>query len=327
MSAYPEQLRQRFKEDFNLIIESKGIDEDTLMSRAVFLIPHVARKMGKKEDDLKKCLTKLGLIKGPVINGYVDTADNWKTFQIYVSWGLMIFVFKMIKLFLSRMSVRDDNRIVDASRISDEEMVSAARRLMQAFWEDTLWQTPSFAVIDLTKSQIELAAYLLHYAECFVIGHEFGHAIIESCPEKVGKELYIASGATESRNRAFLESLKLNEEEKIRALEKWPEELTADLLGLQLCLEQRDDNIGRMVIRSSAELFFISMLMLESFYEKTTGQNYWSYMYQCERIVDHPPTELRLEFLHSFVDRSSPSGAVELAIAFKQYSDYILSKV
>lgn len=247
VSAYFEQLRQRFKEDFNLTIEDNELDEDTLMSRAIFLIPHVARKMGKKEDDLKKCLTKLGLIEGPVINGYVDTADNWETFQIYVSWGLMIFVFKMIKLFLSRMSVRDDNRIVDDTRISDEEMLSAARRLIQAFWEDTLWQTPSFAVIDLTKSQIELSAYLLHYAERFVIAHEFGRAIIESCPEKVGKELYIASGATESRNRAFLESLELNKEEKIRALEKWPKELTADLLGLQLCLEQRGFHIEMLV--------------------------------------------------------------------------------
>jgi len=325
---YFGQLKKRFKEEFNLDIDDKGLDVDILTNIVKDLIPHVARKMGKKEDDLKKCLTKLDLIKEPVINGYVNTEDNWKTFQIYISHGLMMFIYKMTKLFLCRMSVRNDHRIVDEARISDEEMLSAAKRLIQAFWSGTLLQTPIFPIIDLSKSQIELSVYLVHYAESFGIAHEFGHVLIESYPEKVQKELYIASAAIERRNKAFLDSLALNKENKVKALKSWPKEFAADLLGLKLCLEQSDDTIFRMVILASAELVFVSMLMLEKFYKKSTGQNYWLYIYEHEHKMKHPPTELRLEFLYSFVDPLYPDSRVSnLGEIFKQFSDYILSKI
>lgn len=330
MDRYFDQVKKRFKEEFNLDIKYKGVDRDILMYRARDLIPHVARKMGKKEDELEKRLTKLDLIRGPVINGYADTKNNWKTFQIYVSEGLMMFLYKMIKLFLCRMSVRNDHRIVDETRISDEEMSSTAKRLMQAFWDNALLQTPSFSLIDLSKSQIELSSYLLHYAECFVIAHEFGHVLIESYPERVQKELYIASGATESRNKAFLESLELNVDDKKKALKKWPKELTADLLGLKLCLEESDNAMIRMTIQSSAELLFISMLMLEKFYEKDNNcKNYWLDQYEQKHEMTHPPTELRLEFLQSFVDplNTRYCSASNLGGCFKQLSDYILSKI
>lgn len=326
---YLEQLKKRFKEEFNIDIEDKWVDADladVLMYRANCLIPYVARKMGKRNDELKKCLTKLILIESPVLNGYVKTKDNWKTFQIHVSWGLMIFIHKMIKLFLCRMSVTNGHCIVDEARISDEEMLSAAERLMQAFWRGTFFQTPSISLTDLSKSQIELSTYLLHYAECFVIAHEFGHVLIETCPEKIRKELLTASAAIESRNKG----IKISQTKHVGVgektlLESWTKELTADLLGLKLCLEQRDDDIGRMVIRSSAELVFIFMLMLEKFYEKSTGQNYW--LHERDRGMTHPPTVLRLEFLSLFVDPLYPSYSSVLGGVFRQLGDYILSKI
>ena len=327
MKNYFEHLKKKFVKDFDFIIESRELDEKVLMDRTKYLLPHVATKLGKKEEDIRRCLTKLELIKTPVINGYADTQDDWKTFQIYMSWGIMIFLIKMIKLFISRMSVTNGKRIVDEAIISDQEMIDAVKRLMLAFWgwEGTFWQARGIALIDLTKSQIELSAYLLHYAECFILAHEFGHLIMGSCPETVEKELYIASAATEDRNRTFLESLRLTKEDRKRALEEWPKELAADLIGLQLCLEQRDDNIGRIVIRSSAEFLFISMLMLERFSEKYTGESYWSYMYEIENKLKHPPTGLRLDFLHSFVDRSNISGESHLGRCFRQWSEHILS--
>ena len=315
-----EDIRRLFQKEFQVELEFKGLDDDVVVTIAKLLLPHVARKMGKEENDVKRCLTKIGMTEGPEINGYVDSPDDWKTFQIYASNSLMIFLHKMVKLSVSRMGVLgSDNRIVERTKISNETMISTSRRLMDSFWKDTLLQTEGFGIMELTKSQIEFAAYLLHYAECFVVAHEFGHAIIEICPERIGEELFTAFTDAVSRSKPLLESLELDNEEKNEILQYWPKEMTADLLGLQLCLKLRDDDAGRIMIFSSVEWVLIMMNMIEKFYEKT----YRQYLY----TVSHPPTELRLEFLHSVVEKSNPSNALQLGIAFRQWSDYILSRV
>jgi hypothetical protein len=326
MDSYENQIHQKMREIFNIDPQPEQSFEDILLDRASCLLPYVTQKTKNKIDPRKR--VKIDLIKTPVINGFIGTPDRWNTFHIGVSRGMLNFVYKIVKLFLSRMALRDDERVLEESQISNEEMLIAAEKLMQGFWENELWKIPSFKLTRLNKSQIELASHLLHYAECFVLAHEFGHAVIEICPEEAKRELYIASGATINRSRSLLDSLAISEKDKTLALEKWPKELAADLIGLELCLEQRDDPVGRSVIRASVELVFVAMSMLEKYREFITRQNYWAAVYQDEKDIgkmDHPPTEWRWEFIHAYVDPLSPMGDVGgLGMSFKQFSDYLL---
>lgn len=324
MMSYFNRLKKKFKKDFNIDIEPKVLDDDSLKIRIDSLMPHVAKKMGIKYDKLSLFVNNIGLNKDLTINASLAPTNKRETFQISINRGLILFIYKMLLLLISRMEVVDnDNKIIEKTSISDEEMIRVAKRLMTAFWtdlnsKDTFIKTIGIELFKLTKAQIELSASIQHYAECFAIAHEFGHAIIEKCPGKVQLEFYTVSAALESRINPFFEIYKFKEREKNEVLNKWTIELTADLIGLKLCLELVDDDIIKIVVFASAEFTFLMMYMLDIFREKKTGKRYFY------GTISHPPLELRLEFLHSYADRLE---LLQLGKSFRQLSEYIISKV
>lgn len=332
MTSYLDSIKDRFQKDFGVENDPHRLEDSVLKDKLAMLLPHVATRLRTTEHDLRKRL-EIYLSKEPIINGCTFSEDNWKTFKIEIAWGLLIFFHKMIKLFLSRMNVRDDDGIIEATCISEEDMVETSRKLMIGFWDGTIFTTPSFPLTKMTKSQIELSSYLLHFGEEFVIGHELGHIIINSDPEKAKREILIASASTDERNRALLDDIGIEKSKKETAIKRWPYELAADMIGLQLCLQERDDFIGRMTIRASAELLFVTMVLLEEFYKMSRGRDYWVDIYRYQnkpyhKEMHHPPTSLRLEFIQAYVDQDNPHSTVDqLGKTFKQWAQYILSKV
>jgi hypothetical protein len=324
MDSYKDRIVKKIREtvDSNFQMNEKGMNADQLQTEASSLFPGYIQKINNKIDPNKQL--KIEFIDSPVITGYVDIGDR-KTIHVHISHGMMNFVYKMIKLFLSRMAVCDDERVLEESKISQKEMLVVAENLMRSFWEGDFSKVPGIDLLQLNKGQIELGAFLLHYSECFIVAHELGHTILVFCPEGAKKELYIAASNSVRQITKLLESLGMDIVARNLTAERWSTEFAADLLGLELCLQERDDPIGRSVIRASAELVLIAMQMLEKYYLKKYGQDYLRDVYQKEQRISHPPSVLRWEFIHAYIDPRSPQGDVGgLGLAFKQFSDFLL---
>lgn len=316
-----EDLRRRFSKELDVEIgefDQKGFDDSQVQVRAERLLPIFARKMGRGEEEVRRRL-KIGLDDALWINGKTTSEDKWQTFEVKLSTGLLLFHYKMVKLFVSRMTiVADENEIVDETRISNDEMLSTARRLIQAFWTqdesmERFLRSPDFPLERLTKSQIELAASLLHHAEEFVVAHEFGHILMNAAPETVKREMLIVEGAKESMVRVVFDQHEGHGNTAI--LRYWMDEIAADFIGVSLCEELVDDQIQRIAIHGSAMMSLVMCDMLEKYYRKLTTKS--------SESRTHPPSGLRLDVLQTL----SGWTAGQLGTSFRQFSDYIMARI
>ncbi len=321
MKANHDEVRQWARRELGVDISAESIDDLSLKQRASGLIPHVARRAGVPTKKLKPCLDRISLDKSLGINGCVDRCEDLQRFSISVSPALLMLHYQMVKLFVSRMSVGDDDmKVVEETRISDREMFDAAFGLMSGFYAKDrvkgLLTAKGINLVTLNSSQAWLAAYLLHYMDSFVIAHEFGHVLFNACSEKVEKERITVGAGVDNILRPAIDKV-YSETHQRGDAGQWAEEMTADLIGLHLCLEQDDNRLIRTVINGSVELAFILWDMLEAFGRKKKHPLQMSY-------ESHPPFRVRWEFLHLLVDHS---GIHELGVAFRKYADYILEEV
>jgi hypothetical protein len=317
-----EDLRRKLSREFDIEIDKtvlKRLDDSDVQFRASQLLPILARKMGKGVEDVRRRL-KIGLDDALWINGKTTSEDKWQTFEVRLSTGLLLFHYKMVKLFVSRMTiVGDANEVVDETRISNDEMLSTAKRLMEAFWahdesREHFFRSPDFSLLKLTKSQVELAASLLHHAEEFVVAHEFGHILMNASPERVKREMLIVEGARESMVRPVFDEHKGQGGKAM--LQYWMDEIAADFIGVGLCKEQGEDEIQRMAIHSSAMMSLVMCDMLEKYYRMSTGG--------VRESETHPPSDLRLDVLQTLSDW--PAG-LDLGTSFRHFSDYVMSAI
>jgi hypothetical protein len=319
MAPFFEKLRRRFRRDFGMEITAQGLNDSAVQQKVSILLPHVARRMGKQAAKVRKCLKNVILDEMLRLNGCTMSDDQWATYEIRLSTGLLLFHHVMVKLFVSRMTVVGDaNEVVDETRISDDEMLSTAQRLMQAFWEKGkstkhFFRTRGLSLMDLTKSQIDLAANLLHYADTFVVAHEFGHILMNVAAERVRRETLIAQAAKESMLQPALAQHKGYGD---TALRNWTKEIAADLIGVNLCRELSDSDVVRMVIHGSAMMSLVMCDMLEKYYRKVIGKALES--------NTHPPSSLRLDVLETLSDASPGQG---LGGGFRQFSDHIIARI
>ena len=204
MVASFEDPQSRDSKDFGMESYWETLDDSYVQELASVLVPHVARRMGRRVEEVRGCIKNIGIDDTLRISGLTMSEDKWQTFEIRLSTGLLLFHYKMVKLFMSRMTVvGDGNKVVDETRFSDDEMLSTAKLLMQAFWEEDgsrehFFRVPGFSLLRQTKHQIELSAHLLIYAERFVVSHEFGHILLKATPDRVKREMRIVEGAKES---------------------------------------------------------------------------------------------------------------------------------
>jgi hypothetical protein len=299
--------------DFDFSLESaRAVLNEIVVDMANKLMPETARKTGLSEGALRSRLVKLGMVDLTGVNGYARTADGWKTFEIGINMGLMIFFHKMVKLFASRMGVADEfGRPSPKYEIPALDTGSVARRLMQAFWEGNLINTHGFRITDLADHQAKLCHSFLHHSECFVVAHEMAHIVINLTRGKsanqlddivswVGSSLRDVPGATE-------------------IAQLWGEEIYADYLGfgLQVMSIPQQDAFQRVTACSSAQLVLIMQVMLEKFYKNHYGHDV--------PFSAHPPSHFRLESLRSLVRRGNPPELMQMGEGLEQLSNAILA--
>lgn len=311
-----------------------SLDDNFIKEKLYSFLPRLTEILGIPELILKGKLRNIKLLRSNEINGSISTVDNGNTYNIEITWGLCIFIHKMTKLFICRVAVGDDKlNVIEKPVISHEEMLNTAKTLTNSFWDESIFAVPSIPLSLMTKNQNLLCSYLIHFSELFCIAHELGHFIINSNPEKVSKELLIARKSTEDFTNCYLNSLKINNYKKLKAVEMWPNELASDLIGIKLCLNLEDNLVERVIVRAGAEIVFISMILLENIKEKRDGINFWPNYYESNNYsnyteMDHPPTSLRLEFLQSFVDENFwQLNEDDLGKEFNNWKEYLLSKL
>jgi len=320
MVASFEDPQSRDSKDFGMESYWETLDDSYVQELASVLVPHVARRMGRRVEEVRGCIKNIGIDDTLRISGLTMSEDKWQTFEIRLSTGLLLFHYKMVKLFMSRMTVvGDGNKVVDETRFSDDEMLSTAKLLMQAFWEEDgsrehFFRVPGFSLLRQTKHQIELSAHLLIYAERFVVSHEFGHILLKATPDRVKREMRIVEGAKESMVQPVLNKQERHGNTAI--LQDWMEEITADFIGVSLCKELSTNDVAQMVIHSSAMMSLVMCDMLENYYRKLTGTS-WEYR-------THPPSHLRLDVLQTLSDW--PAGH-DMGTSFRQFSDYVMAKI
>lgn len=319
--SYLERLKKRFQKDIPDGFDFSEANTTAALHQIIVdlgkqLIPYTATKVRMEPDVLKNCILNVSMIMDPEVNGFARSSDNWKTFEIGINIGLMIFLHKMIKVFASRIGVMgDEGHPVENPEIPFENTISVAKRLMKAYWDQNLLSTMGFQVMQLSEEQMNISSHLLHHAECFVVAHEFGHIVINLHQAEV-KELNIGIEVV----RGILEGISdLSETSKHQLTRQWGQEIGADLIGLQLVLELGKTDHDKILIYSAAELVFILQNMLETFYEKNIGENL--------PLGSHPPSQMRLAVLRSIVGKSNPPQVLQLGEAFAEMAEMIVSKI
>jgi hypothetical protein len=159
----------------------KGIIRD-LSKR---LVPYAALRIGIDPVELESRLKSARLEPSPDFNGCVQTSDNWKTFEIVINEGLMMFYHKMVKVFVASVRVRDTQDDSTHGSIEPTRIVSVCRRLIEAYFQGRLFTQAGFSFDDFGKAKVLMTTALVHCCECFAIAHEFGHLVVQLSKTKL----------------------------------------------------------------------------------------------------------------------------------------------
>lgn len=317
-SAYFRSLLNRFKKeipsdfDASPLAAKRGLNK-IIVDAAKQLSPHAAKMVGANSTTFYKHLKKVGMFERPAVNGYVKTNDNWKTYQIYVNEGLMMFCHKFVKLFASRVVAMSDGKPKEHAEIPVSRTVACAKQLLAAFWSKTIYNTVGFNLMQLSDFQVKFAGITLHHAETFVVAHEFGHIIINTSSSKP-PQLAFAEDALKT-----ILSRQSEQNDLDSLVSAWGQEIASDLIGLGLCLQCGGDDWDRIRIYSGVEFLLIAQHMLETFYKKKFNRQ--------PPTGDHPPSKLRLEFIRSVVNRDNPASVAQIGNALEELSNNILESI
>jgi hypothetical protein len=146
---------------------------------------------------------------------------------------IMMFLHKILKVFVATLGIGEDEEHAIEMPIKPFSRIAAVcKELMDAFWEKRILTQGGFWVDDLGRHQINIQNRLLMISEYFAVAHEVGHFILESSKHEPRERLRATHLVTK-----FLQGIPdLEPEKKARATAPWTDELSADLIALDIVL-------------------------------------------------------------------------------------------
>lgn len=268
-----------------------------LQSKKDVILPLIAKEIGIAPREIDRRLTRLAIVHKPDVNGITFSSDGWKTFEILIYDGLILFSGKLANALAARMGVVSSSKeILETPSIAESEAKQVARNLMRAFWSGGISDLKGFEDLSLTANQKTFSDSLSNNAVLFVIAHEFGHVVIELCRERPkvyewAVEVTVGLFAYTDLHRD------LDEFERGGVALRWSTELGADLIGLGLLLGMHTDGLKQMHAYDGAEYFLILMSELEEYRDRTIGKRMVS--------TTHPPSSLRLSVMRMLMERNN----------------------
>lgn len=291
-----DDARKEGRSLWDELMSPQGMVDFEMKRKTEQLLPHVAARMGITEAELDQRMVGFGMYDfadEPLCNGFSSSKDNWRTFEIGIGRPMTRLLHRMNKLFMSLVNlhvVDDEGGITDQTSSkgrSSEEIGEEVTRQLSAYWEGRFEEIGSLVrAEDLSEAQLTLAAQLLHFAEMFVMAHEFGHVIVNSKQRNVPE---YAHGDNVVRQILSRTSTELAQNEKLVA--RWAEELAADLLGIQITLACVPSGMLRLLAFSAVEMVILIDMLLTQFHTKYYGRPI--------EDTTHPPAMLRLQMLRS----------------------------
>ncbi len=292
---------------------------DIVVTMAKNLMPLAAIKAGLSKEAFASGFKRAGMVRDRSVNGYARSSDNWRTFEIGINEGLMLFLHKMVKIFASRISFLEKSGL-PAKELSIPRLQAkpAVERLMKAFWDGDAMSGFGFKLVDLPDDQVLIAAHLLEHGECFVVGHEMAHIAINipntKMPDLDAMVSWVGSNLAPIETEAGASHTEMRD-----LARRWGEEVYADYLGVDLLVSSlpKDEAGQRVLAFSSAQLVLIIVMMLETYYQRHYTKDV--------PLGGHPPGLFRLRCLQLLIGRNNPPQVLQIGQFFEKVANEFLS--
>jgi hypothetical protein len=203
-------------------------------------------------------------------------------YVILVNTGIMILLYQLTKIFTSRIVIEADGQTQII--VSDTaQLLEIAKYTVQtiATYLGHNVRPIRFPITRMQKAQVSFVAGILHFAELFVLAHEFGHIIEDHF-------------SVENLMR-----IRTKEEDINLFRSNWNQEYEADTCGLELVLGtvgENDKKNERSLVRASSymgpDLVFTFFDMIEKIGDIKPGT--------------HPPAKSRRENLRKRMPPNEP---------------------
>jgi|GEM_PF-5290966 len=289
------------------------------------MVPFAASRANLAEHDFEKRL-RLNVNISSKINAFASPQNGWKTFSVIINNALMIFYHKMLKVYVSQLSIGDDEaNAIEKPIIPFNEVVNVSKELMSAYWKGKLLAQKSFFLeeMGIGMGQLTLLSRLVRSCECFTVGHELGHAVFGI------KRGYVPEYAIakEFVNDFFDDIPDLEEKVKKLWVKPWTKEISADLIGLSLSLAQ--PNIDpynswpnyKQYLCGGAEISILLLWMLQEYYDR---------LHHGRKITlrsSHPYYYLRWKALNTSPEKEKFSDHVNFGKRFGLFAIRILDQI
>lgn len=265
------------------------------------------------------------------INAYFQPTMDGR-FRVTVFAPLMSFVWQCAKLWSTRVGVMaTEQHRGETTTVPPAETIDRTKRLLDAFWEGTICHDDVCSATRLSQNQVSFAGLLMHLGERFVIGHEFGHAIMWIQSSKESSPFVDLLKWTRSWARFYsaeildwLGNCSRSEEvvdwEIGDFVEHWGEEFAADILGANMALRSAHNVKDSVAGFWAIEALLVMFHMLESHYRNLMGYDL--------PLNSHPYSRLRLTMIRSAIrDESGVKGVWDVGRFFEQLGEEILASI
>ena len=296
--ASPTEAKQFIKEDSqDRLIRSMKYHWNQL------LIP-AATKVGIKTDELRQML--IGISHGTesdmlFVNCW--TEFNGNRFHIKINRSLMIFFWKMAKLWATRANFKDVPNVgYEHTRFSLDQTAEVAHKLMKAYFDGNIVGTEVISALSLSPNQLQWAGKICHYVERFTLAHEIAHVFMHFMPEKLldfPKHINVGIGSLIKSLLTPSEYLPRSDVVKDWTvdmfIDRWGEECSADIIALHLTGISIEDDIDRIVAYWAIELGLITFAMIEQYAVEYSGEDMLC-------LNSHPFSIVRLAELRHYTE-------------------------
>lgn len=297
------------------------------------ILPYAADLSGVSENSIRMKFLGATVDPGVKINAQVQLTTDGR-FAVKVHAPLMNFVWQCAKLWSTRKGVMATQRHQgETTTVPLAETIDRTKHLLDAFWKGTICCYDVCPRTLLSRNQVNLAWLMMHLAERFVVGHEFGHAIIhlDSSGEPncfidllkwTRRWAHFYSAEILDRLDNFRRSQEVIDWEVGDFEEHWGEEFAADILGANMALRSAHNVKDSVAGLWAIEELLVMFHMLESHYRNVVGYDL--------PLNSHPYSKLRLTVIRSATRDGCSAGVRgvwDTGRFFEQLGEEILANI